>query len=114
MRVFITALAIAAGLLVLAGYFFRLPPLIELQTRLIDWAIAIAGMAVLVGIFNLVAVQMEKIIGQPETIHNVVAFAFVVNEGISILENLIDIGVPVPEFLIKYLKKMKDKEGGKK
>lgn len=62
----------------------------------------------------IVAVQIELIIGQPETIHNVVAFAFVVNEGISILENLSEIGVPVPKFLIQYLEKMKDKEGEKK
>ena len=62
----------------------------------------------------IVAVQIENITHQPETIHNLVAFAFVVNEGISILENLIEVGVPVPEFLIKFLKKMKDeneKEG---
>ncbi len=56
----------------------------------------------------IVAVQIENITNQPETIHNLVAFAFVVNEGVSILENLIDIGVPVPDFLIKFLKKMKD------
>jgi hypothetical protein len=61
MRVFITAIAIAAGLFVLAGYFFQVEALVDLQVRLIDWAIIIAGMAVLVGIVNLVAVQMEKI-----------------------------------------------------
>lgn len=56
----------------------------------------------------IVAVQIERITKQPETIHNLVAFAFVVNEGVSVLENLIDIGVPVPDFLVKFLKKMKD------
>lgn len=60
MRVFTAAFAIAAGLIVLLGYFFpnQLEPL---RLVLIDWAIIIAGMAVLVGIFNLIAVQMEKI-----------------------------------------------------
>lgn len=65
----------------------------------------------------IVSVQIENITHQPESIHNLVAFAFVVNEGVSILENLIDIGVPVPNFLVKFLKKMKDdneKDGGKK
>lgn len=60
MRVFTAALAIAAGFIVLLGYFY--PNQLEsLRLVLLDWAIIIAGMAVLVGIFNLVAVQMEKI-----------------------------------------------------
>jgi len=60
MRIFTAAFAIAAGLIVLLGYFF--PDQLEsLRLLLLDWAIIIAGMAVLVGIFNLVAVQMEKI-----------------------------------------------------
>ncbi|MBN2118852.1 MAG: hypothetical protein JW730_19945 [Anaerolineales bacterium] len=59
MRVVTAALAIATGIIVLLGYFF--PPLEPLRLTLVNWAIAIAGMAVLVGIFNLVAVQMEKI-----------------------------------------------------
>lgn len=60
MRVFTAALAIAAGFIVLLGYFYpnQLEPL---RLVLLDWAIIIAGVAVLVGIFNLVAVQMEKI-----------------------------------------------------
>ena len=59
MRVFTAAIAIATGIIVLLGYFF--PQLELLRLTLVDWAIIIAGMAVLVGIFNLVAVQMEKI-----------------------------------------------------
>jgi hypothetical protein len=60
MRIFTAAFAIAAGFIVLLGYFF--PAQLEpLRLLLVDWAILIAGMAVLVGIFNLVAVQMEKI-----------------------------------------------------
>jgi hypothetical protein len=60
MRVLTAALAIAAGFIVLLGYFY--PDQLEaFRVILIDWAIIIAGVAVLVGIFNLVAVQMEKI-----------------------------------------------------
>lgn len=59
MRVFTAALAIATGIIVLLGYFF--PPLEPLRLMLVDWAIIIAGMAILVGIVNLIAVQMEKI-----------------------------------------------------
>lgn len=61
MRVLTAALAIASGVIVLLGYFVPLPVLAEIRLVLTDWAILIAGMAVLVGIFNLAAVQMEKI-----------------------------------------------------
>lgn len=60
MRVFTAAFAIAAGLIVLMGFFY--PAQLEsLRLILVDWAIIIAGMAVLIGIYNLIAVQMEKI-----------------------------------------------------
>ena len=61
MRVFTAAFAIASGLIVLLGYFIPIQPLIKLRLVLTDWAIVIAVFAVLIGIFNLIAVQMEKI-----------------------------------------------------
>jgi hypothetical protein len=60
MRIFTAALAIASGLIVLLGYFYP-DQLQSVRLTLVDWAIIIAGVAVLVGIFNLIAVQMEKI-----------------------------------------------------
>jgi hypothetical protein len=62
MRVLTAVFAIACGVIVLLGYF--IPGIVMLdQLRLIltDWAIIIAGMAVLVGVLNLVFVQMEKV-----------------------------------------------------
>ena len=59
MRVVTAAFAIAAGVIVLLGYFFP-DQLGSLRLLLLDWAVIIAGMAVLVGIYNLAAVQMEK------------------------------------------------------
>lgn len=61
MRVLATVLAIASGLIVLLGYFFPVEPLVGLRLQLTNWAMIIAAMAVLVGIVNLVSVQMEKI-----------------------------------------------------
>jgi len=61
MRVFSVVLAIASGVIVLLGYFIPLQALDQFRLLLIDWAIIIAGTAVLVGILNLAAVQMEKI-----------------------------------------------------
>jgi toxin secretion/phage lysis holin len=59
-------------------------------------------------------VQVEYLINQPETIHNLVAYALVVNEAVSILENVAEMGVPIPPVLKNLLKKMKNKECDKK
>ncbi len=59
MRVVTAFIAIATGILVLAGYFF--PPLAYAQTLLLNWAIILAGTAALVGIFNLISVHTDKI-----------------------------------------------------
>lgn len=61
MRVFTAVFAIASGVIVLLGYFFPIAQLDQLRLQLTDWAIIIAGMAVLIGIYNLISVQMEKI-----------------------------------------------------
>lgn len=62
-RVLATVLAIASGVIVLLGYFLgdAFPVLDVLRLTLTDWAVIIGGMAVLVGILNLVSVQMEKV-----------------------------------------------------
>jgi len=63
MRVFTAAIAIAiaiaAGVLILGGYFF--PALASVQTLLLNWTIILAGAATLVGVFNLIAVHTDKI-----------------------------------------------------
>src|SRR5262245_16558579 len=61
MRVFTAAFAIASGLIVLLGYFVPVEPLLRFRLVLTDWAIAIAGFAVLIGVFNLISVHMEKV-----------------------------------------------------
>lgn len=61
MRYITAAIAIAAGLLVLAGYLYPVKPLIDARMTLTDWAVIVGAMAVLVGIFNLILVQTDKI-----------------------------------------------------
>ena len=61
MRVFTAAVAMASGLIVLLGYFYPLDVLTQMRIMLTDWAVIIAAMAVLVGIANLIFVQMDKI-----------------------------------------------------
>jgi len=59
MRVFTAVIAIATGVLILLGYFFE--ALAGIQTLLLNWAIILASVATLVGIFNLTSVHMDKI-----------------------------------------------------
>jgi hypothetical protein len=61
MRLFATVLAIATGMIVLLGYFYPIPLLLQLRLLLTDWTILIAAMTVLIGVYNLVAVHAEKI-----------------------------------------------------
>ncbi len=53
-------IAIAAGVLVLLGYFFP-GPFGGIQSILLGWAIILAGFALLLGIFNLAMVHWNKI-----------------------------------------------------
>ena len=59
MRIFTAVIAIAVGLMVLLGYFF--PQFADIQTLLLNWAIILAAVASLVGVFNLIAVHTDKI-----------------------------------------------------
>ncbi len=59
MRVFTAVIAIATGVMILFGYFFE--PFAIVQTLLLNWAIILASVAALVGIFNLITVHMDKI-----------------------------------------------------
>jgi hypothetical protein len=61
MRVLTAALAIAVEVIVLLGYFFSIPALMQFRLILTDWAVVIGAVAVLVGILNLVIVHWEKI-----------------------------------------------------
>ena len=56
LSVFITILVAA---LTLITYFIPLPGLEELQARLIEWAIILIGIAMLMGIWNLLKISLE-------------------------------------------------------
>jgi hypothetical protein len=60
MRYLTAAIAMASGFIVLLGTLYPLAALTQVRALLTDWAVVIAGMAVLVGILNLVFVQLEK------------------------------------------------------
>ena len=54
------------------------------------------------------------VLGGGAVIRNAVIFFYISNEGISILENIVAIGVPVPERLVKILEQMGEEEDGNK
>lgn len=73
------------------------------------------GLLKKVAIFLLVAVgvMVDKIIpATNEAVRNAVIFFYIANEGLSILENAGELGLPLPAALKKSLEKMKDKETG--
>jgi toxin secretion/phage lysis holin len=63
-----------------------------------------------VGIAHLLDVE---IIGNGNVLRDAVIFFYISNEGISIIENTITLGLPVPEKLKTILEQIKDKKEGK-
>jgi len=57
---FSVAVAIGIGLIVLAGYFLKVPVLLSVRMVLLEWATILAAVAVLVGIANLFTVHWGK------------------------------------------------------
>lgn len=60
----------------------------------------------------ILAVLVDRLIGQGWVFRSLVCFWYAANEGISILENVISMGLPVPEPLISALEQLK--QGNKK
>jgi len=61
MRIIAAGVAIAVGLLVLLGYFIPVDLLLQIRLVLVQWAVIMAAVAVLVGVFNLFGVHWHKI-----------------------------------------------------
>lgn len=57
---FATAIAIAVGLIILLGYFLPIPLLQQVRFVLLDWGVILAGVALLVGVLNLVSIHWRK------------------------------------------------------
>ena len=60
-QIIFAAVAILTAAIVLLGYFIEIPVLVELRAMLVHWAIILAGVAVFVGVANLLAVHWNKI-----------------------------------------------------
>ncbi len=69
--------AIGAGLIVLIGYFADLQGMMEFRLLLFQWAVIVGGVAVLVGIWNLFSVHLQKIRAKkPGSIYSLVLLFF--------------------------------------
>ena len=55
----------------------------------------------------MLAVLVDKVTGETGTIRTLVIYYFVANEGLSILENLGQAGIPIPQTIKKALKSLK-------
>jgi hypothetical protein len=82
---FSTALAIAVGSIVLAGYFLPFDLLINLRKALLEWGLILLGVTLLVGVFNLFSVHWRRIVnarpGRPYSI--VLVGALLVTLGVA-------------------------------
>jgi hypothetical protein len=56
-----TAVAVLVGLLILAGYFIPVEPLLSLRAMLLQWTVILAAFALLVGVINLFQVHWTKV-----------------------------------------------------
>lgn len=79
-------------------------------THTLDSGIGWKGLLKKVAIFMLVAVGsvVDRLLNINGAVREAVILFYIANEGISILENLGQIGVPFPSFLRKWLVKLKD------
>lgn len=78
--------------------------------------IGIKGLLKKVGVFVVVAlaVLIDKITGESGAVRTLVIYYFVANEGLSIVENLSEAGLPIPDVIKKALKSLKNEAKGKK
>jgi cytochrome bd-type quinol oxidase subunit 2 len=58
---FAAAVAIAIGLIILAGYFLDFPILQSVRTVLLGWAVSLIGVAAIVGIVHLIRNQWKNL-----------------------------------------------------
>jgi len=65
---------------------------------------------VLIFIVIAVAVQVDTITEMKDVARNVVAGFYCASEGLSVLENAVAAGMPVPEFLREALKQINEKK----
>lgn len=84
------AIAIAFGILILVGYFIPVPALTNLRTVLLQWAMILAGIALIIGVINLLRVHWNKIRrGKTQAVYSAALL-------VSFLITLVVVGISSP------------------
>lgn len=63
---------------------------------------------IMILVIVVVAVQIDKMLGQVNVVRLAIIFFYIANEALSILENTAKIGLPLPSFLTSMLKVIRD------
>jgi toxin secretion/phage lysis holin len=81
----------------------------------LDSMVGFKGICKKVGIILavIIAVMGDRAIGSPDMVRNIVILFFIGNEGLSVLENLGLMGVPIPEALTNVFEQMRKKKNKK-
>ena len=85
------------------------------NTKQLSSKIGFKGILKKVGILLIVmlAVLVDRVTGETGAIRTLVIYYFVANEGLSIIENLGQAGLPIPKVIKNALKALKDQSNGK-
>jgi len=77
--------------------------------------IGVKGLLKKVGVLLIVALAtlIDKITGETGMVRTLVIYYFVANEGLSVIENLGEAGLPIPDVIKKALKSLKNESKGK-
>ena len=78
-------------------------------TKTLSSKIGFKGILKKVGILAIVAlsVSLDRLAGNTGAMRTLVIYYFVANEGLSVLENLAEAGIPIPKSIKKALKSIK-------
>jgi hypothetical protein len=63
-KIVAAVVAVLTGLIVLLGYFFNFPALVQTRELLLGWAMILAAVAVIVGVANLISVHFGRVTGR--------------------------------------------------
>lgn len=85
------------------------------NTKVLSSKIGFRGLLKKIGILFLVmlAVVIDRVTGESGAIRTLVIYYFVANEGLSIIENLGQAGLPIPKVIKNALKALKQQSNGK-
>ena len=81
-------------------------------TKKLNSSIGFKGIVKKVSMFCIVAIAVivDRFIGQSGMIRTLIIYYLVANEGLSIIENLGEMNIVVPDFLKERLEQLKDKD----